>query len=154
MCCVVRVERGGRGGGRGDDDDGSSNISSGDGKRVSFARSWGMQRWLSCGASSMRGVAEHCRGPSPGGGGLFLETCIHRRFPPRLRVAANGAAASSRARAPADYYFLLQSKEQGTYLSAHVTIRSTCDSSIRCCNYRSVISPSVVYRFSEHQIND
>ncbi|KAG8085433.1 hypothetical protein GUJ93_ZPchr0010g9023 [Zizania palustris] len=62
-------------------------------------------------------------GQSPGGGGLFLETCIHRRFPPRLRVAANGAAASSRARAPAGYYILLQSKEQGPYPPARITIR-------------------------------
>ncbi|KAG8084737.1 hypothetical protein GUJ93_ZPchr0010g9977 [Zizania palustris] len=62
-------------------------------------------------------------GQSPGGGGLFLETCIHRRFPPRLRVAANGATASSRARAPAGYYILLQSKEQGPYPPARITIR-------------------------------
>ncbi|KAG8081041.1 hypothetical protein GUJ93_ZPchr0007g5490 [Zizania palustris] len=44
-------------------------------------------------------------------------------FPPRLRVAANGAAASSRARAPTGYYILLQSKEQGPYPSARITIR-------------------------------
>ncbi|KAG8069899.1 hypothetical protein GUJ93_ZPchr0006g41162 [Zizania palustris] len=44
-------------------------------------------------------------------------------FPPRLRVAANGAAASSRARALAGYYILLQSKEQGPYLPARITIR-------------------------------
>ncbi|KAG8060376.1 hypothetical protein GUJ93_ZPchr0002g26719 [Zizania palustris] len=40
-----------------------------------------------------------------------------------FRVAANGAAASSRARAPAGYYILLQPKEQGPYPSAHITIR-------------------------------
>ncbi|KAG8084736.1 hypothetical protein GUJ93_ZPchr0010g10983 [Zizania palustris] len=45
------------------------------------------------------------------------------QFPPRLRVTANGAAASSRARAPAGYYILLQSKEQGPYPPVRITIR-------------------------------
>ncbi|KAG8080521.1 hypothetical protein GUJ93_ZPchr0007g6048 [Zizania palustris] len=89
------------------------------------------------GASTMRGVAEHCRfkvleasgvrrsirDPSPGGGGFFLDTCVLRRLLPRLRVAANGAAASSRARAPAGHYIFLQSKEQGSFPFAHITIR-------------------------------
>ncbi|KAG8056551.1 hypothetical protein GUJ93_ZPchr0002g23390 [Zizania palustris] len=92
---------------------------------------------MSGGASTMRGVAEHCRfkvleasgvrrsirDPSPGGGGFFLDTCVLRRLLPRLRVAANGAAASSRARAPAGHYIFLQSKEQGSFPFAHITIR-------------------------------
>ncbi|KAG8083526.1 hypothetical protein GUJ93_ZPchr0015g6609 [Zizania palustris] len=85
----------------------------------------------------MRGVAEQCRfkvleasgvrrtirDPSPGGGGFFLDNCVLRRLLPRLRVAANGVAASSRARAPAGHYVFLQSKEQGSFPSAHITIR-------------------------------
>ncbi|KAG8085427.1 hypothetical protein GUJ93_ZPchr0010g9066 [Zizania palustris] len=35
-----------------------------------------------------------------------------------------------------------------------LSARSTGDSSIRRCNYHSVISSSVVYRFSEHQISN
>ncbi|KAG8083241.1 hypothetical protein GUJ93_ZPchr0015g6734 [Zizania palustris] len=92
---------------------------------------------LSGGASNMRGMAEQCRfkssgskwvqeinsGPFPGWRWVLPRLCVLRRLLPRLRVAANGAAASSRARATAGHYVFLQSKEQGYFPSAHITIR-------------------------------
>jgi len=43
--CIRCVVRGGRGGDRGGDDDGSSGINPCDGKHAVFTWRWGMQRW-------------------------------------------------------------------------------------------------------------
>ncbi|KAG8070224.1 hypothetical protein GUJ93_ZPchr0006g41841 [Zizania palustris] len=77
----------------------------------------------------MRGVAEQYRFKSSGSKWVLPRLCVLRRLLPRLRVAANGAAASSRARATAGHYVFLQSKEQGYFPSAHITIRNKSASS-------------------------
>ncbi|KAG8052763.1 hypothetical protein GUJ93_ZPchr0001g30723 [Zizania palustris] len=62
-------------------------------------------------------------GPFPGWRWVLPRHCVLRRLLPRLRVATHGAAASSRARATVGHYVFLQSKEQGYFPSAHITIR-------------------------------